>query len=224
MEDSFGETQLVGALEPRVGSAKELLELIDCGMALRKSAPTLKNDASSRTHAVCKIKIVNKDIVEAPDGLLFLIDLAGSEAASDVKDHSQERMKETREINTSLSILKDCIRGRSMWHIQEKLAANTGTRVKQSHIPFRSSGLTKVLKHVFDTKGFRHCKTSVIACVGSSYFDAAAAKNTFRYAELLSVSVPAYKPPVHHDKIPSTWKNDFVKRWVEENVRINHPH
>lgn len=218
LEDSFGETQLVGAQEPRVGSAKELLDLIEHSMSFRKSAPTLKNDASSRTHAVCRIKIVNKDVVETSDGLLFLIDLAGSEAASDTRDHTQERMKETREINTSLSILKDCVRGRSLWYIQENQAGTTGSRVKQAHIPFRSSTLTKVLKHVFDTKGSRHCKTSVIACVGSSYHDAGSAKNTFRYAELLNVPVPAFKAPAHHGKVPSTWTPEFVKRWIRENV------
>jgi kinesin family member 2/24 len=221
MEDTFGETQLVGALEPRVTSAKELLDLIERSMSFRKSAPTLKNDSSSRTHAVVRVKIVNKDVLETPDGLLFLIDLAGSEAAADVKDHSQERMKETREINASLSILKDCIRGRSMWYIQESQPSLTGSRVKQAHIPYRSSTLTKVLKHVFDTKGKRHCKTSVIACVGPSVVDAGPAKNTFRYAELLNVPLPAFKAPLHQDDVPSSWTPGALKAWIENNVSFS---
>ena len=87
-----------GAHEPLVESATELLGLIERGMSFRKSAPTLKNDRSSRTHAICRIRLVNRDLKEIPDGLLFLVDLAGSEAASDVKMHAEERMKETKEI------------------------------------------------------------------------------------------------------------------------------
>ncbi|KAH8667607.1 diatom spindle kinesin 1 [Tricladium varicosporioides] len=217
LEDSFGETQLVGALEPRITSSKELIDLIERGMSFRKSALTIKNDSSSRTHAICRIKIVNKDVPEAPDGLLFLIDLAGSEAASDTKEHSQERMKETREINSSLSILKDCIRGRSLFHIQENQARRLGTQVKHNYIPYRSSTLTKVLKHVFDTRSTRHSKTSVIACVSPSFVDTGPAKNTFRYAEMLSVPVPPFKAPVHKDDVPSTWTPAALRAWIESN-------
>ncbi|KAG9236671.1 diatom spindle kinesin 1 [Amylocarpus encephaloides] len=161
MEDSFGESQLVGALEPQVKSAEELLDLIDRSMKFRKTAPTLKNDSSSRTHAVCRIRIVNKDVSETADGLLFLVDLAGSEAAADIKHHAQDRMKETKEINKSLSILKDCIRGRSTWYAQQN---QDPARAKQVYIPYRNSTLTKVLKHVFDMNGNRHCETAVVSC------------------------------------------------------------
>src|SRR3954453_18398654 len=98
MEDSFGESQLVGAVEQKPSTSQELLSLIEQSMKFRKSAPTLKNDTSSRSHAICRVRITNKDVIDAPDGLLFLVDLAGSEFGSDVKEHSDERRKETREI------------------------------------------------------------------------------------------------------------------------------
>jgi kinesin family protein 2/24 len=110
MEDSFGESQLVGAVEHKPSTPQEFLKLIETSMSFRKTAATLKNDTSSRSHAVCRIRISNKNLPEAPDGLLYLVDLAGSELGTDSKEHSQERMKETREINISLSTLKDCIR------------------------------------------------------------------------------------------------------------------
>ncbi|PVH88194.1 diatom spindle kinesin 1 [Cadophora sp. DSE1049] len=216
LQDSFGETQLVGALEPKVTSANELIELIERSMTFRKSAPTLRNDSSSRTHAVCRLRIVNKDVSETPDGLLFLIDLAGSEAATDTKEHSADRMKESREINTSLSTLKDCIRGRTMWYM-EQAQVGGGGKSKPIHIPYRNSTLTKVLKHVFDTKGYRHCKTGVVACVSPNIVDVGPTKNSFRYAEMLRIPVPPFKQPVYKEDMPSTWTSAALRAWVDEN-------
>ena len=160
MEDAFGESQLVGAVEEKPITAEELISHIERSMSFRKSAHTSKNDSSSRSHAVCRIRIVNKDVVDAPDGLLFLVDLAGSEVDRDIKEHNKDRMKETRDINVSLSTLKDCIRGRAMWNMTDGVASNK--RAMNVHVPFRSSVLTKVLKHVFDVKGDRYCKTAVL--------------------------------------------------------------
>ena len=187
-------------------------------MTFRKSAPTLRNDSSSRTHAVCRIRIVNKDVSETPDGLLFLIDLAGSEAATDMKDHSADRMKESREINTSLSTLKDCIRGRTMWYM-DQAQVGSGAKSKPIHIPYRNSTLTKVLKHVFDTKGYRHCKTAVVACVSPNIVDVGPTKNSFRYAEMLRIPVPPFKQPVYKEEMPSTWTSAALKTWIDDNVR-----
>ena len=43
-----------------------------------------------------------------------MIDLAGSERASDSKNHTKARMDETKQINLSLMALKECIRARTM--------------------------------------------------------------------------------------------------------------
>ena len=109
MEDAFGESQLVGAVEEKPSTIEELLLHIERSMSFRKTAPTLKNDSSSRSHAVCRIRIANKDVIDALDGLLFLVDLAGSKMDRDIKEHSRDRMIETRDINVSLSTLKDYI-------------------------------------------------------------------------------------------------------------------
>ncbi len=70
-------------------------------------------------------------------------------AARDVAVHGAERMKEAREINMSLSVLKDCIRGKAQ---SDALANSSGpkSRQKKVHVPFRQSALTRILKHVFD--------------------------------------------------------------------------
>jgi kinesin family protein 2/24 len=215
LEDSFGESQLVGAVEHKPTTANELLAVISQSMKFRKTSPTVKNDTSSRSHAVCRIRIANKDLPESPDGLLFLVDLAGSEMATDVKEHSTERMKETREINVSLSTLKDCIRGRAVWNLSESSSGDW--KAPKVHIPFRSSALTKVLKHVFDVKSDRYCKTTILACVKPNANDAPASKNTLRYAELLRVPGPPNKPVIFNARVPSTWKNSELQDWITSN-------
>ena len=104
------------------------------------------------------------------DGILMLIDLAGSERAADAREHSAERIAETKglllsflffpllffflllllllsntnrssaEINTSLMVLKDCIRARATASAQQE---------KFVHVPYRSSKLTVLLKDAF---------------------------------------------------------------------------
>jgi kinesin family member 2/24 len=216
MEDAFGESQLVGAVEEKPSTAEELISHIERSMSFRKTAPTIKNDSSSRSHAVCRIRITNKDVIDAPDGLFFLVDLAGSEVDRDIKEHSRDRMMETRDINVSLSTLKDCIRGRAMWNMTGGVSTNK--RAMNVHVPFRSSILTKVLKHVFDVKGDRYCKTTVLACVKPNAADAGPSKNTLRYAELLRVPVAKNKSAAYNVNIPSTWSHNALTEWIERNV------
>jgi kinesin family member 2/24 len=218
LEDSFGTTQMAGALEPIIKTSAELLSFIESAASFRRTATTQKNDSSSRSHAVCRIRIENPTLPSSGDGLLYLIDLAGSEAARDVGVHSAERMRETREINTSLSILKDCIRGRAALDPVALAASKPGK--KAGHVPFRQSALTKVLKHVFDPAGMRACKTVVVACVNPGLPDVCASKNTLRYAEMLRVVVPKSKAGGYDSAVPMTWSNEQVRDWIEKNVSI----
>jgi kinesin family protein 2/24 len=82
LEDSFGDTQMVGANEYQVYNIEEMENLIKQGTSFRQTAPTIKNDASSRSHAICRIRI--RDPATNSNGILYLIDLAGSEGARDV--------------------------------------------------------------------------------------------------------------------------------------------
>ncbi|KAJ5632719.1 P-loop containing nucleoside triphosphate hydrolase protein [Penicillium lividum] len=143
LEDSFGNTQLVGIQEHQVQSTTELLTLVDQATAFRQTASTEKNDGSSRSHAICRIRIKNPAPDALEDGILYLIDLAGSEAARDIANHTADRMKETRDINTSLSILKDCIRG--MADLEN--SATAGKPSKKPYIPFRQSATKNTLRY-----------------------------------------------------------------------------
>ncbi|OAA54431.1 kinase-like protein KLPA [Cordyceps fumosorosea ARSEF 2679] len=99
----------------------------------RSVAATKANERSSRSHSIFILKLVGKNLAtgEQCEGTLNLVDLAGSERLK----HSQaegERMKETQNINKSLSCLGDVI---------EALGRGSG------HIPYRNSKLTHLLQY-----------------------------------------------------------------------------
>ncbi|KAK5654518.1 hypothetical protein OQA88_7147 [Cercophora sp. LCS_1] len=213
-EDVSGVTQLVGATEYRVQGEEDALSKIKEASAFRKTASTLKNDASSRSHAICRIRIKDPS-TEADDGLLYLIDLAGSEFARDVAVHGADRMRETKEINLSLSVLKDCIRGMAE---ADALTRLPGPKSKKAvRIPFRGSALTKVLKHAFDPSSSRPRKMVVVACANPSLADVGATKNTLRYAEMLRVTGQQMGEVEYDPGSPGTWDNAQLREWIVQN-------
>ncbi|QEU61772.1 Kar3 [Kluyveromyces lactis] len=97
-------------------------------------AATNSNERSSRSHSVFTIRIhgTNSITGEASDGVLNLVDLAGSERI-DTSNVTGDRLRETQNINKSLSCLGDVI------------YALNGKDMK--HIPFRNSKLTYLLQY-----------------------------------------------------------------------------
>jgi kinesin family protein 2/24 len=109
-----------------------MIEIIDFGHSERTTHCTAANDTSSRSHAVCLIKIRNS--ASTTIGKFLLVDLAGSERAADTQSNNRQRRLEGAEINKSLLALKECIRALDS---------------KSSHVPFRASKLTMVLRDSF---------------------------------------------------------------------------
>lgn len=108
-------------------------DLIEIGLANRRTGVTGANSDSSRSHAIMEIRL-KKSESESTFGKLSFIDLAGSERGVDTINNDQQTRIEGAAINSSLLALKECIRA------QEK-----GSR----HVPFRQSQLTQVLRESF---------------------------------------------------------------------------
>ncbi|KAK0240830.1 P-loop containing nucleoside triphosphate hydrolase protein [Armillaria nabsnona] len=213
-----------GNVKPRlistiVRTSTELEELIASSLSHRRTSATLRNAASSRSHAVLTIYIKNKFLPYAEDGRLILVDLAGSERYEDSKAHDKQRMKESRENNESLMNLKDSVRAKA------KMAAEVGF----VHIPWRSNKLTMLLKPIFDVESRQPSKAVIIAHVSPHIQDSIHSTNTLSYATPFR-TVPA-KPrgPLAYDsEDPRTWNrvqthawltNEFAKHAAAEKVQ-----
>ncbi|KAG0265362.1 kinesin-like protein Klp5 [Mortierella polycephala] len=168
-EDSSKKISIAGLSEHHPKSMEALMELIFMGNKNRTMSPTEANATSSRSHAVLQINIcqrlktadVSEDFTVAT---LSLIDLAGSERASVTKNRGA-RLMEGANINKSLLALGNCINA---------LCENK----PKSHIPYRDSKLTRLLK--FSLGG--NCKTVMIACVSPSSQHYEETHNTLKYA------------------------------------------
>ncbi|PBK95319.1 P-loop containing nucleoside triphosphate hydrolase protein [Armillaria gallica] len=199
-----------GNVKPRlistiVRTSTELEELITSSLSHRRTCATLRNAASSRSHAVLTIHIKNKSLPYTEDGRLILVDLAGSERYEDSKAHDKQRMKESRENNESLMNLKESVRAKA------KMAAEDGF----VHIPWRSNKLTMLLKPIFDVESRQPSKAVIIAHVSPHIQDSIHSTNTLSYATPFR-TVPA-KPrgPLAYDsEDPRTWDRAQTHAWL----------
>ena len=76
-------------MEQFVSSEDQILELISQGNKVRTTHATKSNDTSSRSHAVCQIKIQEEGVKKC--GKLLLVDLAGSVRAAVCKQNDKDR-------------------------------------------------------------------------------------------------------------------------------------
>lgn len=163
-EDGNGEVVVSDLMEMVADSSESFHAIVDLGNRNRTTHATESNDVSSRSHAVCQISLRSKSQGKLI-GKLSLIDLAGSERGADTKSHNRQRRMEGAEINKSLLALKECIR-----------ALDSGG----SHVPYRASKLTLVLKDSFTRMGAR---TVMICNVSPAASSADHTLNTLRYAD-----------------------------------------
>uniref|UniRef100_A0A9I9CG39 Kinesin-like protein n=1 Tax=Cucumis melo TaxID=3656 RepID=A0A9I9CG39_CUCME len=153
MEDGKGAVVVRGLEEEAVYSLSEIYTLLERGSARRRTADTLLNKRSSRSHSIFSITLHIKESSVGDEelikcGKLNLVDLAGSENIS--RSGAREaRAREAGEINKSLLTLGRCINA---------LVEHS------SHIPYRDSKLTRLLR---DSLGGK-TKTCVIATISPS--------------------------------------------------------
>ncbi|EXV06518.1 kinesin motor domain protein [Metarhizium robertsii] len=132
-DEARKQTTIVNCKTVQLNSASSVERILEEAQKNRSVAATKANERSSRSHSVFILKLVGENMAtgERCEGTLNLVDLAGSERLK----HSQaegDRMKETQNINKSLSCLGDVI---------EALGRGSG------HVPYRNSKLTHLLQY-----------------------------------------------------------------------------
>ncbi|CAN1275074.1 Kinesin-like protein KIN-5B [Linum perenne] len=167
MEDGRGCVVVRGLEEEVVYSANDIYSLLERGASKRRTADTLLNKRSSRSHSIFSITVHIKEANIGDEelikcGKLNLVDLAGSENIS--RSGAREgRAREAGEINKSLLTLGRVINA---------LAEHT------AHIPYRDSKLTRLLR---DSLGGK-TKTCIIATISPSGHSLEETLSTLDYA------------------------------------------
>lgn len=165
LEDGKQQVQVVGLTERVVTSTDEVLKLIQKGNQARTSGQTFANSNSSRSHAVFQLYLRSSNSMSKIHGKFSLIDLAGNERGADTSSADRQTRMEGAEINKSLLALKECIRALGR---------------KGSHLPFRVSKLTQVLRDSFVGSNSRTC---MIAMISPGVNSCEHSLNTLRYAD-----------------------------------------
>lgn len=188
-----------GLEEITVHNKNEVYQILERGAAKRKTASTLMNAYSSRSHSVFSVTIHMKEITLDGEelvkiGKLNLVDLAGSEniGRSGAVD---KRAREAGNINQSLLTL-----GRVITALVER----------GPHIPYRESKLTRILQ---DSLGGR-TKTSIIATVSPASINLEETLSTLDYANRAKNIMN--KPEVNQ----KLTKRTLIKEYTEEIERL----
>uniref|UniRef100_A0A671M959 Kinesin-like protein n=1 Tax=Sinocyclocheilus anshuiensis TaxID=1608454 RepID=A0A671M959_9TELE len=188
-----------GLEEITVHNKDEVYQILERGAAKRKTASTLMNAYSSRSHSVFSVTIHMKEITLDGEelvkiGKLNLVDLAGSEniGRSGAVD---KRAREAGNINQSLLTL-----GRVIKALVER----------GPHVPYRESKLTRILQ---DSLG-GHTKTSIIATVSPASINLEETLSTLDYANRAKNIMN--KPEVNQ----KLTKRTLIKEYTEEIERL----
>ena len=185
-ESEGGVLSVLGAADRLCASAADVFCVLEEGGRSRKTAATLMNATSSRSHAIFTLSLdqrvsaldagapagdadgsVSEGATERRISKFHLLDLAGSERAKRTGAVG-ERFREGVCINGSLLALGNVICALS----------DEGARRRGAHVPYRDSKLTRLLQ---DSLG-GNSRTVLLACVSAAEADTDETLNTLRYA------------------------------------------
>ena len=157
---------LQGVKEIEVENSDSFYDILSVGNKKRTTGSTNNNETSSRSHAVLRVNLHNKDrnSNDIVTGKFILVDLAGSEkTSSNINNNNIVRLNEGKNINKSLLALGSCINA---------LAS------KNKFIPWRDSKLTRILK---DCLG-GNSKIIMISTISPSIYNIDETINTLLYS------------------------------------------
>lgn len=162
-EDAEKVINICGLTEHLVSNTEGMFDIISKGSSYRAAGATSANAESSRSHAVLQMEVRDK-ATRKTIGRISFIDLAGNERGADTFDCDRRTRMEGAEINKSLLALKECIRALGMG---------------KSHVPFRGSILTEVLRDSF----LGNSRTTMIATISPTATHCENTLNTLRYTQ-----------------------------------------
>ncbi|XP_045888586.1 kinesin-like protein kif7 [Micropterus dolomieu] len=177
IREDKGNIVLCGVKECEVEGLDEVLSLLESGNTARHTGATQMNPSSSRSHTIFTMymdqrrgssRLYGTATSSGPQMLsskFHFVDLAGSERILRT-GNTGERLKESIQINSGLLALGNVI------------GALGDPKRKGSHIPYRDSKITRILK---DSLG-GNSKTLMIACISPSSSDFDESLNTLNYA------------------------------------------
>lgn len=146
------ETTITDVTALNLDSQEQVEQILTQAMSRRSVAATKANERSSRSHSVFILKLKGENSItgERSKGTLNLVDLAGSERIrnSDTAGNAA-RLKETQNINKSLSCLGDVIGALGQGVGASPTfdgRASLNSAPPSSHIPYRNSKLTYLLQ------------------------------------------------------------------------------
>jgi len=175
-------------------TASETLSWFKRGSKRRVVASHNMNSASSRSHSIFTLSVERTDLRndgETTTSTLHLVDLAGSERATQTGATGDRKlMTESIGINTSLFALRNVIKalakskrsggGGGGGHRRPSSTSSSSSNSSSTHIPYRDSLLTRLLKSSLGGS----CITTMIACVCPSELQAEESLSTLKYASL----------------------------------------
>ncbi|GFO31121.1 kinesin-like protein kif27, partial [Plakobranchus ocellatus] len=190
-EDSKGNTVIVGAREIECESLDEVMSYLESGSAARHTGSTQMNEQSSRSHSIFTVvigqrwsevdplkekrlnqtsetsidSVDDQNINHCMSGKFHFVDLAGSERAHKTGNIG-DRFKESIFINSGLLSLGNVI------------SALGDMKKKASHIPYRESKITRLLK---DSLG-GNAQTLMICCISPAASNFDESLNSLKYA------------------------------------------
>jgi len=159
-----------------VTSMAHINDLMARAATLRAVGGTDMNAVSSRSHSIFALYLTgsNPELNSELHGALHLVDLAGSERL-DRSGAVGDRLKETQNINRSLSSLADVF---------------TAKAEGRAHVPFRNSKLT----HLMEPCLSGHGKTMMIVNVGPEDNNSHETLCSLRFASQVSQCTTGGKP------------------------------